>query len=170
MTEKAKGHPFMDPSDIFTMFREWYEATSETWAEMVNGTIGTEQFIESASPFLESYANFYKTTRRANEEYFKNLQLPTRSDIARVAELIVNLEEKVDGMEDDLATMGTMATMATVEQVERLGKRLEAIEGKLDRVIAAIEQSSATAKPTAMPRSVPAKKPVKPDEGKERQK
>ena len=173
------------PSDIFTMFREWYEATSETWAQVVNDTIGTEQFIESASPFLESYATFYKSSRRANEEYFKNLQLPTRSDIARVAELIVNLEEKVDRIDD---------ASATSEQVEGLAKRLDAIEGKLEvrvgasatptmdgerldaierkleSILAAIEQSRtspkptkiATAKPTTPSRTSP-KKPAKPE-------
>ena len=153
------------PSDIFTMFREWYEATSETWAKVVNDTIGTEQFIESASPFLESYATFYKSSRRANEEYFKNLQLPTRSDIARVAELIVNLEEKVDRIDD---------ASATTQQVEGLTKRLDAIEHKLDSVIAALEQANAapkpTPQPTTQPQRVPAKKPAKPVEGKERQK
>src|SRR5579884_2165301 len=82
------------PLDPFTFFREWYNATSETWSKAAENVVGSDQFMEFNKRFLESYSTFYKTFRQANEEYFRNLQLPTRSDIARVAELIVALEEK----------------------------------------------------------------------------
>ncbi len=58
--------------------------------------------METTTPLLESYASFFKTFRRANEEFFQNLQLPTRSDIARIAELVIALEEKVDQIDDAL--------------------------------------------------------------------
>ena len=88
------------PTDPFTFFQKWYEATSETWAKVVDDMLSSEKFIESASPFIEIYSNFVKTLHRANEEFFSNLQLPTRSDLARVAGLVVAMDEKVDKLED----------------------------------------------------------------------
>src|SRR5207237_8536876 len=56
------------PTDPFTFFQKWYEATSETWAKVVDDMLSSEKFIESASPFIEIYSNFVKTLQRTNEE------------------------------------------------------------------------------------------------------
>ncbi len=160
--------PYTEP---FTFFRDWYNATNETWSKFVEEYIGSEQFMESSTPFLESYASFFKTFRRANEEFFKNLQLPTRSDIARVAELVIALEEKVDKLDDSLdglndsqsktATQEAVssiagqshaleskidllpATLAHAGAVENLNQRLDGVEGKLDALPATLSQQQA---------------------------
>ncbi|GAC1617272.1 MAG: hypothetical protein NVS4B7_09600 [Ktedonobacteraceae bacterium] len=129
------------PTDPFSFFKEWYEATSETWAGVVDEMISSEKFIESASPFLEVYATFTKTLRRANEEYFKSLQLPTRSELARVAGLIVTLEEKVDKIEDAFENVeDSYANMPTREGFEGLSGRMGEIESKLDTLSADLEK------------------------------
>src|SRR3989440_3537052 len=137
------------PTDPFTFFQKWYEATSETWARVVDDLLSSEKFIESASPLLEIYANFVKTMHRANEEYFKNLQLPTRSDVARVAGLVVTLEEKVDKIEDTLENVEDERAQespllrATNEAIGGLGGRLGQVENKLDTLSTALEKSKA---------------------------
>src|SRR5947209_18866393 len=137
------------PTDPFTFFQKWYEATSETWARVVDDLLSSEKFIESASPLLEIYANFVKTMHRANEEYFKNLQLPTRSDVARVAGLVVNLEEKVDKIEDtienveDERAQESPLVRATNEAIGGLQGRLGQVENKLDRLSTTLDKSKA---------------------------
>ncbi len=159
------------PSDPFTFFKQWYDAASETWAEAVGSVIGTEQFMEGVRQFIESYTSSTRTFRRASEEYFRTLQLPTRSDIARVAELVVNLEEKVDRIEDaveefedgqvhmakseEVATIeerleeveGKLNTFPTIlksaEEVENLAKRLDQLEGKVDKVLSVLTKIDA---------------------------
>ena len=132
------------PADPFTFFQKWYEATSETWAKVVDDLISSEKFIESASPFLEVYANFVKTLRHANEEYFSNLRLPTRSDLARVAGLVITLEEKVDKIEDTVENLEEgYAQVATGEAVRALEGRLGQVESKLDTFSAALEKNEA---------------------------
>ncbi len=150
------------PADPFTFMKQWYDATSETWATVIGDIIGTEKFMESASQFMESYTSFYSTFRRANEEFFGNLQLPTRSDIARVAELVIEVEDKVEQIEDALedfeenrAKVVPVNQEARLEQVERkldalssylqklttvdtLEKRLDRLESKLDKLLTAL--------------------------------
>lgn len=158
-------------ADPFTFFREWYNATSETWSKLVEDYIGSEQFMETSTPLLESYASFFKTFRRANEEFFQNLQLPTRSDIARIAELVIALEEKVDQLDDTLdnsqsndvareAVTGIHgqlhalenklnelpATLAQHTAVESLNQRLERVEGKIDALSPALQQNNSVEK------------------------
>ena len=131
-------------ADPFAIFKQWYDATSESWSKTVGEAIATEQFAEAIGRFLDSFTSFTIMFRRANEQYFSNLQLPTRSDIARVATLIVNLEEKVDRIEDTLNDAGDRSSPATAETaISKLEARLNRLERKLDRVLAALEKLEA---------------------------
>src|SRR5829696_2627651 len=128
------------PSDPLQLATQWYNATSGPFSDFVGDVIEREEFLEPSSRFLQSYASFYKVFKRNSEEYLKNLQLPVRSDITRVAGLVVNLEEKVDRIEEVLEDFEYgYAEPATTESVKRLEARLDRVEGKLDRLLAALE-------------------------------
>ena len=161
----AVGAP---PSDPLQLATQWYNATSGPYSDFVGDLIEREEFLEPSSRFLQSYASFYKVFKRNSEEYLKNLQLPVRSDITRIAGLVVNLEDKVDNVEETLedlegkeaTTIGVMASLerrigglestlegvtetgaqtATTVSVQALEGRLDRVEDKLDRVLAALE-------------------------------
>jgi polyhydroxyalkanoic acid synthase PhaR subunit len=136
----AGGAP---PSDPLQLAAQWYNATSGPYSDFVGDVIEREEFLEPSSQFLQSYASFYKVFKRNSEEYLKNLQLPVRSDITRIAGLVVNLEEKVDRVEEvleDLEDTGTTTIEpASAEAIENLEARLDRVEGKLDRLISALE-------------------------------
>jgi polyhydroxyalkanoic acid synthase PhaR subunit len=126
----AGGAP---PSDPLQLATQWYNATSGPFSDFVGDVIEREEFLEPSSRFLQSYASFYKVFKRNSEDYLKNLQLPVRSDISRIAGLVVNLEEKVDRIEEVLEDFEYgYAEPATSESVDR-------VEGKLDRLLAALE-------------------------------
>jgi polyhydroxyalkanoic acid synthase PhaR subunit len=133
----AGGAP---PSDPLQLATQWYNATSGPFSDFVGDVIEREEFLEPSSRFLQSYASFYKVFKRDSEEYLKNLQLPVRSDISRIAGLVVNLEEKVDRIEEVLEDFEYgYAEPATTESVKRLETRLDRVESKLDRLLAALE-------------------------------
>jgi polyhydroxyalkanoic acid synthase PhaR subunit len=133
----AGGVPPGDPLQLAT---QWYNATSGPFSDFVGDVIEREEFLEPSSRFLQSYASFYKVFRRNSEEHLKNLQLPVRSDITRIAGLVVNLEEKVDRIEEVLEDFEYgYAEPATGESVRALGERLDRVEGKLDRLLEAFE-------------------------------
>jgi len=128
------------PSDPLQLATQWYNATSGPFSDFVGDVIEREEFLEPSSRFLQHYASFYKVFKRNSEEYLKNLQLPVRSDISRIAGLVVNLEEKVDRIEEVLEDFEySYAEPATTESVKGLETRLERVEGKLDRLLAALE-------------------------------
>jgi polyhydroxyalkanoic acid synthase PhaR subunit len=131
------------PSDPLQLATQWYNATSGPFSDFVGDLIEREEFLEPSSRFLQSYASFYKVFKLNSEEYLKNLQLPVRSDIARIAGLVVNLENKVDNIEEVLEDFEFgYATPATAESVQDLDRRLGRVEGKLDRLLAALENGS----------------------------
>ncbi len=133
----AGGAP---PGDPLQFAAQWYNATSGPFSDFVGDVIEREEFLEPSSRFLQSYASFYKVFKRNSEDYLKNLQLPVRSDISRIAGLVVNLEEKVDRIEEVLEDFEYgYAEPATSESVKELETRLGRVEGKLDRLLAALE-------------------------------
>src|SRR5215203_657642 len=136
----AGGAP---PSDPLQLATQWYNATSGPFSDFVGDVIEREEFLEPSSRFLQSYASFYKVFKRNSEDYLKNLQLPVRSDISRIAGLVVNLEEKVDRIEEVLEDFEYgYAEPATSESVKQLETRLDRVEGKLDRLLAALEDGA----------------------------
>ncbi|HCI79725.1 MAG TPA: hypothetical protein DHW02_08550 [Ktedonobacter sp.] len=118
------GTPFQ--TDPFTLFKQWYDATSDQWSKVVEEALGSKQLLEATRPFMESYASINIVFRRASEAYFKQIHLPTTADIASVAELVVNLEEKIDTIEDRLENFEDgYERIATLEAVTNLEHRLE---------------------------------------------
>jgi polyhydroxyalkanoic acid synthase PhaR subunit len=146
-------HETAIPNDPFTFFKQWYESSHEAWSKSSEEIIGNDKFVEAASCYMESYTTFYKNFSRLNEDYFSHLQLATRSDLTRVAELIIALENKVDSLQDasedlqshypQLAAMQPLpATSTHSEPDTHLEKRLDSVEQKLDTLITLLTQTN----------------------------
>ena len=177
------------PADPLQFATQWYNATSGPFSDFIGDVIEREEFLEPSSQFLQSYAGFYKVFKRNSEEYLKSLQLPVQSDITRVAGLIINLEDKVDRIEEALEDLGDATAaaaaietpeaasaesvktldnkvdrveemlknlgdanaaietpeVASAESVKVLEGRLDSVEGKLDRLLAALENQNGNA-------------------------
>jgi polyhydroxyalkanoic acid synthase PhaR subunit len=136
------------PKDPLEFAVRWYNATSGPFSEFVHDAIEREEFLERASHWMQNYASFYRVFRRRSEEYLKALQVPVRSDIARVAGLVVALEDKVDRIEEAFEEFEYgYAKPATAEELGELEKRLDRVEGKLDRLLAVLENGSPNGSP-----------------------
>jgi hypothetical protein len=128
----AVGAP---PSDPLQLATQWYNATSGPFSDFVGDLIEREEFLEPSSRFLQSYASFYKVFKRNSEEYLKSLQLPVRSDITRIAGLVVNIEDKVDNVEEILEEFDLEGKEATTtEAIASLERRIGGLESTLEGV------------------------------------
>jgi hypothetical protein len=127
----AEGYP-TDPLQFAT---RWYNATSGPLSDFVGDLIEREEILDVSSQFMQNYASFYKVFRRNSEEYLKNLQIPVRSDITRVAGLVVALEDKMDRLEEAFEDFEYgYAKPATAESVQAIEERIGELEGTLGRI------------------------------------
>jgi hypothetical protein len=133
-----EGFP-TDPLDFYT---RWYNATSGPLTKMARDILGNEAVLESSRRFLENYASLDAVFRRASEEFFHRLQLSTSSDSARVAALVVSLEDKVDRIEEAFEEL-EYKEPATAESVADLQERLDRVEGKLDQLLTVLNTQAA---------------------------
>jgi len=136
------------PTDPLSFGVRWYNATNEPLSRFLDEILQSDQFLESSSRSFENYATLYKVFSKNSEEFLRTVQLPTRSDMSRIASLIVALEDKVDGVEetvedamDDFGTgLASEDGLGAVEgRVGQVEKRLDKVEGKLDKLLAAVE-------------------------------
>jgi polyhydroxyalkanoic acid synthase PhaR subunit len=91
------------PSDPFELWRQIYETNERAWNAVLERTVNNPAFAESSGKILETFLSAQKTVRDNMRSYLEQINLPTREDIARLGELIVALEEKVDQLDDRLS-------------------------------------------------------------------
>jgi polyhydroxyalkanoic acid synthase PhaR subunit len=129
------------PKDPLEFAVQWYNATSGPYSEFVQDIVEREEFLEQGSKFLQNYAGFYKIFKRQSEEYLHNVQIPTRSDITRVASLVVALEEKVDNIEDTVEEMGESQAASLADgKISDIEKHLGKVEKKVEKTEDKIEK------------------------------
>jgi polyhydroxyalkanoic acid synthase PhaR subunit len=90
-------------SDPFELWRQIYDTNERAWNAVLERTVNNPAFAESSGKILETFLSAQKTVRENMRSYLEQINLPTREDIARLGELIVSLEEKVDQLDDRLA-------------------------------------------------------------------
>jgi BMFP domain-containing protein YqiC len=106
MSRPPENQPPSDrPSDPFELWRQIYETNERAWNAVLERTVNNPSFAESSSKVLETFLSAQKTVRENMRQYLEQINLPTREDIARLGELIVGLEEKIDQLDDRLARL-----------------------------------------------------------------
>src|SRR5262249_33650904 len=92
------------PRDLFELWREIYKSNERAWNTVLARAVNSPSFAESSGKILEAFLSAQKIVRDNTRSYLEQINFPTREDIARLGELIVALEEKVDQADDRLAT------------------------------------------------------------------
>ena len=64
--------------------------------------MGTPEFGDSSGKLLETLLAAQKSVRDNMRTYLETMNVPTREDIARLGEIVVGLEEKIDQVADRL--------------------------------------------------------------------
>ena len=149
------------PEEPVKFFVRWYNETEERWSETADRLIRRDEVLESTGRFFETYARSEAESRQASEEGLKNRGVPTRSDVTRVAKLVVVVENKVDRIEEALEDLvqGDSGSATAGAAVNGLEERMDRLEGKMDRILTALERLGVDGQDSpTMPRSTSAQK------------
>jgi polyhydroxyalkanoic acid synthase PhaR subunit len=134
--------------DPLRFFLQWYKDTKGRWSKAADELLRKDEVLESASHFFETQSRSYRELRHTAEEGLNNLQIPTRSDVARIARLVVLVENKVDRVEEAFEEfIYGDSEPATAGAVGSLEERMDRLEGKMDRILDALEKIGAKGKP-----------------------
>lgn len=135
MTENRaqREQPGQDP---FELWRQFYEDNEQAWTRAMKDVFSTQGYAEAQGKMLETFLALQKTMRDGMSAQLNNLNVPTRDDVARLGELILGLEEKVDQLDEQIAGLeGKFHGAARPEDVAgRLEERFARLEEKIDRI------------------------------------
>jgi polyhydroxyalkanoic acid synthase PhaR subunit len=96
--------------DFAELWKEMYFKTETAWADAFKELISTQTFVGIINKALEQNLSNENVTRQMVDKYMEISPVPSKKDIARVAELVISLEEKIDQLEYQFSqTMGKMA-------------------------------------------------------------
>jgi hypothetical protein len=89
-------------ADPYELWRQLYETNERVWSSALEQAMSSAEFGESSGRMLETMLAAQKSVRDNMRTYLETMNVPTREDIARLGELVVALEEKVDQVVDRL--------------------------------------------------------------------
>jgi polyhydroxyalkanoate synthesis regulator phasin len=92
--------------DLLTQWKQFLDQWIEAWSKVLGQTMGTEQFAklmgQSLDQFLVAHGPAKKAADQQVEQALHALNLPSRSQLTAVAKQIVELEERIERLEDTI--------------------------------------------------------------------
>lgn len=117
--------------DVFTLWKEIYNKTESVWQETIQETLEKKSFAESLGQIQSQYVQYQELVNKMTESYLKQANIPTRDEIANVASLIINVDSKIDQLEDE----HDLQREKIQKEIDSLKKSVSSLEKKLDKVI-----------------------------------
>ena len=116
------------------MWKDMYEQTEKAWNDVIQDTLGKETFSEGLGHIQSGYLQYHEMISNLTEFYFKQTNIPTKDEVANVASLVINLEDKVDDIDDQLYENSETIT----KEMNQLKRAVGNLEKKFDKVLEAI--------------------------------
>ncbi len=100
--KNEKINPF-DPTGVFKDMRD---AGMNAWAKTMVEMVNTDAYAEASGSMLDSWlassGPFRSAIEKSMSQSLKNLSLPSRDDVTRLAERLTNIEMRLDDLDAKL--------------------------------------------------------------------
>ena len=110
---------------------EWSKTTLEMWNQMLRLWMGSEAFVQGLGRGMESYLFMYSTfirvVRAYTEGVLRMMNIVPADETARIAEMVVNLENKFDRLTDEVDRLAAMSEQIRVT-LEKMDTHLAQIK------------------------------------------
>lgn len=149
---------FLDP---FAVWKSMYEKTESKLNEVIHETMQKEDFSEWMGQVQNTYLQYQNFVQTASENILKQVNIPTRNELSNVASLIINLEEKVENIDQKIED--ELLVNSSSSEINKLKSSIARLDKKLDSILQAVQQ---TVEPAAVPTAAVAVTASKKDDNK----
>lgn len=168
MDEQRDASPItmLDP---YKIWKKLYFNNEQVWTSAMRDFVNTDIFANSIDLILNSYLQYLRFQNEIVSRYMEESPLASKRDMARVAELVVSLENKVDGIELDVedrldcvdADLNILKENTTAKDLVQRINHLEILMKNIDANLTTLnKQMGAVTKPRAATKK---DSPTKPD-------
>lgn len=123
-------------TENFNLYETWKEYYSK-YSKVLDEKMSKDFLAQWIGQLLEMNLQFKKMGNETTERYFETVNLPTKQDLAHISSQIVNLDAKMDDLEDfvqeSVDHQGDMAVMRN--DIANLKKDMKSFDNKLNQII-----------------------------------
>lgn len=95
--------------DLTAQWKRFLDEWIEAWSRALSRSMGTEAFAEMLGRYLDQWlvaqGPLKKSAQQTTDAMLQTLDLPSRTQVANVARQLVELEERMERLEDGLAAL-----------------------------------------------------------------
>jgi hypothetical protein len=95
--------------DLMSQWKQFLDQSIETWSKALGQVMNTEAYAQAMGKALDqwltSYAPMKKQADQSIEAMLQTLNLPTRTQVTGLAKQMMDLEERLDRLEDGIAAV-----------------------------------------------------------------
>lgn len=123
--------------DPFSFWKDYYRNVESYLGEAIDEKMRTDEFSEWMGNILDVNLLYKQMADKTTKQYLEQMNLPSRDDLANLSSLIVNLDTKVDDLEEKVEeNIDAQISQAVVKkELTQLKKDVKDIGTKLDEVL-----------------------------------
>ena len=99
-------------------WKQFYFKNEEAFAHAIDDYVAGQSFTDFLEQMGSQYLSTYKAYTNNMDRYFANNPGPSKKDIARIAELVVAVEEKIDNLDSDLGSQNRVIASSLIKLVD----------------------------------------------------
>ncbi len=124
--------------NLFEMWKDLYDQSSS----YVDDKVKEDFPSQGIGQILEMNLLFKKFLNETTEQYLEQVNVPTRNDIANLSSLIVNVDAKVDSLEELLEDSRDQAGQPELQkEVANLKKEMKNLDTKLNQILDLLKET-----------------------------
>lgn len=104
MTQQGPVSP-----DLMKQWKEFVDQWIAAWAKVLEQAMGTEAFARALGKQLDAFLDAASPVKKAAEQHIEQtlmgLGLASRTQVTNLAKQVIQVEEKVEALEDQVATV-----------------------------------------------------------------
>lgn len=109
-----------------------FKLVSEMWEKQLNGLLykmtDNKEFVQTASLGLDAYSRSLALLKRNQELMAAFMNIPTKKDVANVAKLSIQAEEKMDILEEQIWSLQDGITLLNKDNLEMFQQSMSIVK------------------------------------------
>ena len=118
--------------NLYETWKDFYSQSSNTFDEKVKEDFPTQ----GVGQVLEMNLLFKKMLDEMTENYLESVNIPTRNDLASISSLIINVDSKVDDLEELVEGLAsTQPSQSLQKELTNVKKDVKNLDKKLNEIL-----------------------------------
>jgi polyhydroxyalkanoic acid synthase PhaR subunit len=125
--------------NLYETWKDFYFQSSNTFDEKVKEDFPTQ----GVGQVLEMNLLFKKMLDEMTENYLESVNIPTRNDLASISSLIINVDSKVDDLEELVEGLAlTQPSQSLQKELTNVKKDVKNLDQKLNEILSILNSQN----------------------------